>query len=57
MARKPTATNVGYEARLWQMADVLRNNMDAADHKHVVLGLIFLKYISNAISVHHRQTA
>ncbi|MEK6613281.1 MAG: type I restriction-modification system subunit M N-terminal domain-containing protein, partial [Candidatus Binatota bacterium] len=34
--------NVGYEAELWRMADALRNNMDAAEYKHVVLGLIFL---------------
>jgi type I restriction enzyme M protein len=33
---------------LWQAADKLRGNMDAADYKHVVLGLIFLKYISDA---------
>ena len=39
---------IGYEAKLWQMADALRNNMDAAEYKHVVLGLIFLKYISDA---------
>jgi type I restriction enzyme M protein len=32
---------VGYEARLWQMADALRGSMDAAEYKHVVLGLIF----------------
>jgi type I restriction-modification system DNA methylase subunit len=40
--------NVGYEAELWQMADALRGSMDAAEYKHVVLGLIFLKYISDA---------
>ena len=45
---KTTAANIGYEAQLWQMADALRNNMDAAEYKHVVLGLIFLKYISDA---------
>lgn len=39
---------VGFEEKLWQMADKLRNNMDAAEYKHVVLGLIFLKYISDA---------
>ena len=39
---------VGYEARLWQMADALRGSMDAAEYKHVVLGLIFLKYVSDA---------
>ena len=39
---------VGYEAELWRMADTLRSGMDAAEYKHVVLGLIFLKYISDA---------
>jgi type I restriction enzyme M protein len=39
---------VGYEAQLWEMADALRGSMDAAEYKHVVLGLIFLKYISDA---------
>ena len=38
----------GYEAELWRMADTLRGSMDAAEYKHVVLGLIFLKYISDA---------
>ncbi len=42
-----TATT-GYEAQLWQMADALRGSMDAADYKHVVLGLLFLKYVSDA---------
>ena len=44
----------GYEAELWQMADALRGSMDAAEYKHVVLGLIFLKYISDAFrgSIH-----
>jgi type I restriction enzyme M protein len=40
--------NLGFEAKLWLAADKLRNNMDAAEYKHVVLGLIFLKYISDA---------
>ena len=39
---------LGFEGQLWLMADKLRNNMDAAEYKHVVLGLIFLKYISDA---------
>ena len=38
----------GYEAELWRMADALRGSMDAAEYKHVVLGLVFLKYISDA---------
>ena len=40
--------NLGFEQKLWQVADKLRGNMDAADYKNVVLGLIFLKYISDA---------
>ena len=39
---------INFEDKLWQAADKLRNNMDAAEYKHVVLGLIFLKYISDA---------
>ena len=45
----------GYEAELWQMADALRGSMDAAEYKHVVLGLIFLKYISDAFEERHAQ--
>ncbi len=47
-----TAT-VGYEAQLWQMADALRGSMDAAEYKHVCLGLLFLKYISDAFEEKH----
>jgi len=43
-----SAAVIGFEATLWAAADKLRNNMDAAEYKHVVLGLIFLKYISDA---------
>ena len=43
-----TTAQTGYETQLWQMADALRGSMDAAEYKHVVLGLIFLKYISDA---------
>jgi len=46
--RSDTAANLGFEGKLWAAADALRNNMDAAEYKHVVLGLIFLKYISDA---------
>src|SRR3970282_1028231 len=48
-------SNVGYEAQLWQMADALRGSMDAAEYKHVVLGLIFLKYISDAFEELHTK--
>jgi type I restriction enzyme M protein len=51
---KPTA-NLGFEAKLWLAADKLRNNMDAAEYKHVVLGLIFLKYISDAFAEHRAK--
>ena len=47
-ASKSYGATVGYEAQLWQMADALRGSMDAAEYKHVALGLIFLKYISDA---------
>ena len=58
--KKPTAgrndgATVGYEAELWQMADALRGSMDAAEYKHVVLGLIFLKYISDAFEEYHAK--
>ena len=46
--KNSNGANIGFEAQLWQMADKLRGNMDAADYKNVVLGLIFLKYISDA---------
>jgi len=52
--KRPDAT-VGYEAQLWQMADALRGSMDAAEYKHVVLGLIFLKYISDAFEEQHAR--
>ena len=53
MEDKALATNngnsadIGFEQKIWSAADVLRGNMDAAEYKHVVLGLIFLKYISD----------
>ena len=42
-----------YRSELWRMADALRGSMDAAEYKHVVLGLIFLKYISDAFEERH----
>jgi len=47
--------NLGFERELWQAADALRSNMDAAEYKHVVLGLIFLKYISDAFEEKHAE--
>jgi type I restriction enzyme M protein len=54
-AKADTGANLGFEAKLWQAADALRNNMDAAEYKHVVLGLIFLKYISDAFEARHAE--
>ena len=45
--------NLGFEAKLWLAADKLRGHMDASEYKHVVLGLIFLKYISDAFQEHY----
>ncbi|GAB6043937.1 class I SAM-dependent DNA methyltransferase [Endothiovibrio diazotrophicus] len=47
-AAKGSSAHLGFEDRLWAMADKLRGHMDASEYKHVVLGLIFLKYISDA---------
>jgi type I restriction enzyme M protein len=52
---KENGATIGYEAQLWKMADALRGNMDAAEYKHVVLGLIFLKYISDAFEEAHQR--
>ena len=49
-AKSTNGKELNFEAKLWQAADKMRNNMDAAEYKHVVLGLIFLKYISDAFS-------
>ena len=51
-ASAPSSATIGFEAKLWLAADKLRNNLDAAEYKHVVLGLIFLKYISDAFEEH-----
>jgi len=47
---KKNTANIGFEETLWSAADKMRNNMDPAEYKHVVLGLIFLKYISDSFS-------
>ena len=47
------SANIGFEQKLWLAADKLRSNMDAAEYKHVVLGLI--KYISDSFEEHHAK--
>ncbi len=51
---KNNGGNLGFEAELFKAADKLRGNMEPSDYKHVVLGLIFLKYISDAFEAKHR---
>ena len=50
-----TAATLGFEATLWLAADKLRSNIAPSDYKHVVLGLIFLKYISDSFEEKHAQ--
>ncbi|HYO67518.1 MAG TPA: class I SAM-dependent DNA methyltransferase, partial [Archangium sp.] len=54
-ATKKNGGDLGFEDTLWKAADELRGNMDAAVYKHVVLGLIFLKYVSDAFEERHTQ--
>jgi len=50
-----SAANIGFEEKLWKAADKLRGTMDASEYKHVVLGLIFLKYISDTFEEHRAK--
>lgn len=45
---------IGFEKDIWKAADIMRGNMDAAEYKHVILGLIFLKYISDKFEHKHK---
>lgn len=51
--KKNNGANLGFENKLWEMADKMRGHMDSAEYKHVALGLIFLKYISDAFQAKH----
>ena len=55
MAKKGNTADVGFEERIWNAADVLRGNLDAADYKNVVLGLIFLKYLSDSFDERYNE--
>lgn len=52
--KKSTGADLGFEAKLFLAADKLRGNMGASDYKHVVLGLIFLKYISDSFEAKYQ---
>ena len=54
MAEQNTA-NIGFEKQIWDAACVLRGNLDASEYKQVVLGLIFLKYISDRFDARYQQ--
>ena len=47
--------DLDFEEKLWQTADKMRNNIDPAEYKHVVLGLIFLKYISDSFDEKYKM--
>jgi type I restriction enzyme M protein len=47
--------DIGFEQQIWKAADILRGNISAAEYKHVVLGLIFLKYISDKFEERYRE--
>ena len=49
--------SLGFETNLWEMADKMRGHMDSSEYKHVVLGLIFLKYISDVFQVKYDELA
>ena len=55
MAKKAPPKSESFEASLFKTADKLRKNIDAAEYKHVVLGLIFLKYISDSFEEIHAK--
>jgi type I restriction enzyme M protein len=55
MAAANNTAVIGFEEKIWAAADILRGNMDAAEYKHVVLGLIFLKYISDKFEERYRE--
>jgi len=56
-AKNGNGANLGFEEKLWAAADKLRGHMDAAEYKHVVLGLVFRKFISDAFQEHHDTLA
>lgn len=56
-ANSKNTADVGFEKQLWDAADVLRGNLDAAEYKNVVLGLIFLKYLSDRFDERFQELA
>ena len=52
---KENISEIGFEKQIWDAADELRGSMDAAEYKHVVLGLIFLKYLSDKFEDRYQE--
>ncbi len=52
---KLNSAEIGFEDKIWKAADALRGNMDASEYKHVILGLIFLKYISDCFETKYQE--
>jgi type I restriction enzyme M protein len=50
-----SSVNTGFEEKLWAMADKLRGNIEPTQYKHVILGLVFLKYLSDAFEERYKQ--
>lgn len=55
MAEQKATASIGFEKQIWDAACILHGNMDASEYKHVVLGLIFLKYISDCFDEKHQE--
>ena len=55
MAKENVTANIGFEKQIWEAACVLRGNIDASEYKSVVLGLIFLKYISDRFDEKYQE--
>ncbi|MFV0598257.1 MAG: N-6 DNA methylase [Bacteroidales bacterium] len=52
---KINSADIGFEDKIWKAADLLRGNLDASEYKSVVLGLIFLKYISDRFEIRYKE--
>lgn len=55
MAQAKSNANIGFEEKLWKAADKLRGSMESSEYKHVVLGLLFLKYVSDKFETKYNE--
>src|ERR1043165_6417379 len=54
-AQNGNGATLGFEEKLWDAADKMRGHMDPSEYKHIILGLIFLKYISDVFQEHYES--